>query len=150
MSVKYKVVKRKDMRKGAAEDARVYSGQAVSIGLVEFNRLCEIAADGSTLTPADLAASFKRIVSVIKNFLLMGMSCKLDDLGVFRICMGSTGHSTKEEWKEMAKWHPAHIRFLPDVKFSAILSEIRIEELPTAVTATAPASPDDEKEDGYL
>ena len=52
MAISYTLVQRKDMSKGALEDAKLYYAQAVSTRRVEFDDLCDEIAETCTLTSA--------------------------------------------------------------------------------------------------
>ena len=48
MPAKYKLVLRKDMRKGAEADAKLYYANAKAAGTVGIQELCDLIAEGST------------------------------------------------------------------------------------------------------
>ena len=83
MAISYTLVQRKDMSKGALEDAKLYYAQAVSTRRVEFDDLCDEIAETCTLTSADIKAVLDR---------------QFGDLGNFRIAVGSAGSATPEEF----------------------------------------------------
>ena len=56
MAISYTLVQRKDMSRGALEDAKLYYAQAVSTRRVEFDDLCDEIAETCTLTSADIKA----------------------------------------------------------------------------------------------
>ena len=45
MSVKYKLVQKKDLTKGAADDAKRYYASAPVSGKMDFDSICELIAD---------------------------------------------------------------------------------------------------------
>ena len=61
MAISYTLVQRKDMSKGALEDAKLYYAQAVSTRRVEFDDLCDEIAETCTLTSADIQAVLDRV-----------------------------------------------------------------------------------------
>ena len=81
MAISYTLVQRKDMSKGALEDAKLYYALAVNTRRVDFDDLCDEIAETCTLTSAE-------------NSELV----QFGDLGNFRISVGSTGSATPEEF----------------------------------------------------
>ena len=55
MSVKYKLVLKKDLTKGAAADAKRYYASAPVSGTMYFNSICDVIADRSTASDGDVA-----------------------------------------------------------------------------------------------
>ena len=55
MSVKYKLVLKKDLTKGAAADAKRYYASAPVSGMMDFDSICELIADRSTASDGDVA-----------------------------------------------------------------------------------------------
>ena len=62
MAISYTLVQRKDMSRGALEDAKLYYAQAVSTRRVEFDDLCDEIAETCTLTSADIKAVLDRVI----------------------------------------------------------------------------------------
>ena len=62
MAISYTLVQRKDMSKGALEDAKLYYAQAVSTRRVNFDDLCDEIAETCTLTSADIKAVLDRVI----------------------------------------------------------------------------------------
>ena len=55
MSVKYKLVLKKDLTKGATADAKRYYASAPVSGMMDFDSICELIADRSTASDGDVA-----------------------------------------------------------------------------------------------
>ena len=55
MSVKYKLVLKKDLTQGAAADAKRYYASAPVSGMMDFDSICELIADRSTASDGDVA-----------------------------------------------------------------------------------------------
>ena len=55
MSVKYKLVLKKDLTKGAATDAKRYYASANVTGMMDFDTICDVVADRSTASDGDVA-----------------------------------------------------------------------------------------------
>ena len=88
MAISYTLVQRKDMSKGALEDAKLYYALAVNTRRVDFDDLCDEIAE--TVLDRVIWA----MVSHLKNSELV----QFGDLGNFRISVGSTGSATPEEF----------------------------------------------------
>lgn len=55
MSVKYKLVLKKDLTQGATADAKRYYASAPVSGMMDFDSICELIADRSTASDGDVA-----------------------------------------------------------------------------------------------
>lgn len=98
MAISYTLVQRKDMSKGALEDAKLYYAQAVSTRRVEFDDLCDEIAETCTLTSADIKAVLDRVIWGMVTHLKNSEIVQFGDLGNFRIAVGSAGSATPEEF----------------------------------------------------
>ena len=98
MAISYTLVQRKDMSKGALEDAKLYYAQAVSTRRVDFDDLCDEIAETCTLTSADIKAVLDRVIWGMVTHLKNSEIVQFGDLGNFRIAVGSSGASTPEEF----------------------------------------------------
>ena len=58
MSMKYKLVQRKDFSKDASPDSKLYYAQIVNNGTVDLKELCENIAEESALSSADVRGVF--------------------------------------------------------------------------------------------
>ena len=100
MAISYTLVQRKDMSKGALEDAKLYYAQAVSTRRVEFDDLCDEIAETCTLTSADIKAVLDRVIWGMVTHLKNSEIVQFGDLGNFRIAVGSAGSATPEEFTQ--------------------------------------------------
>ena len=64
MSVKYKLVLKKDLTKGAATDAKRYYASANVTGMMDFDTICDVVADRS-VNADDFHASLIRKPRII-------------------------------------------------------------------------------------
>lgn len=96
--LRYKLVQRKDMTKGALENAKLYYPQVVNQGRVSFDSLCEEVAEQSALTSGDIKNCMDRLVNCLVRHLKEGRSVDCGDLGSFRINIRSTGADTPETY----------------------------------------------------
>lgn len=96
--LRYKLVQRKDMTKGALEDAKLYYPQVINQGRVSFDSLCEEVAEQSSLTSGDIKNCMDRLINCLVRHLKEGRSVDCGDLGSFRINIRSTGADTPETY----------------------------------------------------
>ena len=96
--LKYKLVQRKDMTKGALENAKLYYPQVINQGRVSFDSLCEEVAEQSSLTSGDIKNCMDRLINCLVRHLKEGRSVDCGDLGSFRINIRSTGADTPEAY----------------------------------------------------
>ena len=92
--LRYKLVQRKDMTKGALENAKLYYPQV----RVSFDSLCEEVAEQSSLTSGDIKNCMDRLINCLVRHLKEGRSVDCGDLGSFRINIRSTGADTPEAY----------------------------------------------------
>lgn len=96
--LRYKLVQRKDMSKGALEGSKLYYPQAINQGRVSFDSLCEEVAEQSSLTSGDIKNCLDRLINCLVRHLKEGRSVDCGDLGSFRINIRSTGAATPEAY----------------------------------------------------
>ena len=96
--LRYKLVQRKDMSKGALENAKLYYPQVINQGRVSFDSLCEEVAEQSSLTSGDIKNCLDRLINCLVRHLKEGRSVDCGDLGSFRINIRSTGAATPEAY----------------------------------------------------
>ena len=96
--LKYKLVQRKDMSKGALEGSKLYYPQVINQGRVSFDSLCEEVAEQSSLTSGDIKNCLDRLINCLVRHLKEGRSVDCGDLGSFRINIRSTGADTPEAY----------------------------------------------------
>lgn len=94
--LRYKLVQRKDMSKGALEGSKLYYPQVINLGRVSFDSLCEEVAEQSSLTSGDIKNCMDRLINCLVRHLKEGRSVDCGDLGSFRINIRSTGADTPE------------------------------------------------------
>lgn len=96
--LRYKLVQRKDMTRGALENAKLYYPQVINQGRVSFDSLCEEVAEQSSLTSGDIKNCMDRLINCLVRHLKEGRSVDCGDLGSFRINIRSTGADTPETY----------------------------------------------------
>ena len=140
MSLKYSLVQRRDMSKGAPEGSKLFYAQITNIRRVAFEELCDEIAETCTLTSADIKAVMDRMMWVMVTHLKNSEIIEFADLGNFRMSVGSSGSATKDEFtatqikKPKVIFHPG--KRLQDMR--SLVTFNRIDELvPTADSGAA-------------
>ncbi|MDH6316378.1 putative histone-like DNA-binding protein [Parabacteroides sp. PF5-5] len=91
MSVKFRLVDRKNLGKDAKEAPRKLYAYAVNNGFVTFEELCSDIAENCTLTSADVKAVLDRMNQQLDKNLRAGRIVQFGEFGNFRMAVGSTG-----------------------------------------------------------
>ena len=128
MSVRYKLVLRKDMSKDAAEGAQKYYASVNSNGMMTFQQTCTAISAYSTASPGDVKVVMDGLLFVLKEALLRGEVVQLGELGNFQINVGSSGTPTTEEFKASMIRKP-RIVFRPSVSLKEILDKVSFERI---------------------
>ncbi|WP_455638447.1 HU family DNA-binding protein [Parabacteroides sp.] len=137
MSVRYKLVKRKDLSKDAAEGAQKFYASVNSNGMLAYKQMCESIAAYSTASPGDVHLVLDGLLFVLKDSLLRGEIVQMGDFGNFQINVGSSGTSTAEEFKANLIRKP-RIVFRPSVSLKEILNKVSFERINSDGSATPP------------
>ena len=93
MSLKFTVVARKNLSKGAPEDSKLFYAQARQMGTVGIDELCDEIAETCTLTSADLKCALDRLAWSIAKHAKEGRSVQVGELVVLS---GQTAAERKE------------------------------------------------------
>lgn len=109
--LRYKLVQRKDMSKGALEGSKLYYPQVINLGRVSFDSLCEEVAEQSSLTSGDIKNCMDRLINCLVRHLKEGRSVDCGDLGSFRINIRSTGADTPETYDAAAMMRKPSIQY---------------------------------------
>lgn len=109
--LRYKLVQRKDMSKGALEGSKLYYPQVINQGRVSFDSLCEEVAEQSSLTSGDIKNCMDRLINCLVRHLKEGRSVDCGDLGSFRINIRSTGADTPETYDAAAMMRKPSIQY---------------------------------------
>ncbi len=91
MSVKFRLVERRNLGKDADVAPRKMYAYAVNNGFVTFNELCTDIAENCTLTSADVKAVLDRMNYELDKNLRAGRIIQFGEIGNFRMAVGSTG-----------------------------------------------------------
>ncbi len=142
MSVRYKLVLRKDLSKDAAEGAQKYYASVNSNGIMTFQQTCTAISAYSTASPGDVKVVLDGLLFVLKESLLRGEVVQMGELGNFQINVGSSGTPTAEEFKATMIRKP-RIVFRPSVSLKEILGKVSFERISTGTSGTSGSDEDD-------
>lgn len=147
--LKFKLVQRKDMTKGAAEGAKLFYPQLVSNGKVSFERLCEEVAEQSSLTSGDIKNCVDRLIFCLVSHLREGRGVDCGDLGSFRIALRSAGTATEEGYETTTKMRSPSVVYTPGKKLKDMRATgFKFERI--SKTATTSESGGEEERPGEL
>lgn len=128
MSVKYKLVQKKDLTKGAAADAKRYYASANVTGVMSFDSICDVVADRSTASDGDVALVILGIIRAIEEALLRGEVAQLGRLGNLRISLGSSGVVDEKDFQTSMIRKP-RIIFTPGDKLRTMIEKVSLERI---------------------
>lgn len=128
MSVKYKLVRKKDLTKGAATDAKRYYASAPVSGTMDFDSICDVVADRSTASDGDVSLVVRGLLRAMEESLLRNEVVQLGRLGNFRLSIGSSGTVAEKDFQASMIRKPKII-FTPGTKLRAMIEKVSIERI---------------------
>lgn len=128
MPAKYKLVQRKDMRKGAADGAKLFYASANTTGTCDVYELCDLISSRSTASSGDVKLILDELVNVMKRNLGKGEVVQLGELGSFQLQFGSTGTVTEKEFSN-SLIKSRRIAFRPGWQLKDAVSTYTFEKL---------------------
>ena len=147
MPAKYKLVLRKDMRKNAAVDAKLYYANAKAAGTVSVYELCELIAEGSTASSGDVKLILDELIRVMRRSLGKGEVVQVGELGNFQLQFGSTGTATEKEFSQSLIKNK-RILFRPGKMLRDAVNNYTFEKLvPETPPVSEPGGGDEENPD---
>jgi len=129
MSLKYRLVERKDFSKGAQEDDKLFYGQVSASDRIKFHEICETLSVASTLSYPDVSCIIKALILVIKNELLHGNSVHLGAIGNLRIMASSDG-ATRPDLFHHSMFKRPRIVYSPGVMLRDVVTKVTYEPIP--------------------
>lgn len=128
MSVKYKLVLKKDLTKGAAEGAKRHYAPAPVSGIMKFNSICDVIADRSTASDGDVSLVVRGLLRATEEALLRNEVVELDTLGRLRLSIGSSGSVLEKDFQAGMIRKPKII-FTPGARLRAMLDKVSFERI---------------------
>ncbi len=125
MAVKFNVVARG--KPGDKVTPKKFYPSVVATGKVDQHDVAKMAADVSTVSPADTAAVIENFLSIITNEIARGNIVQLGDFGSFWLRIASEGEATEAgvRRENIANVLP---RFTPGKRFQQALDAIEFEK----------------------
>lgn len=139
MATRFTVVARKDMSKGAGDNAKLYYAQAQSNGESDFQSLCRTISSSSTASEGDVEVVVTGLADAAEQALSRGEIVDLGKLGRLRVSLSSTGSATEDECTA-AKIRKARIVFTPGERLRNAVGKMKYER----VSAIKPAGTSEE------
>ena len=124
MPIKYRLVLRKDMTKGAAAGSKLYYAVNKSTGTCDFEELCDQIADRSTASRGDVQVVVDGLLYILKQRLQKGETVQLGDLGHFQAVIGSKGTKLESDFNASLIKRP-RIVFRPSVTLKSVTGRTR-------------------------
>ena len=150
MSVKFRLVQKKNMTKGAAMDSKLYYPVLVGNGTVSFSDLCDEVAEQSSLTSGDVKNCVDRLIYAISKHLSNGRTVDAGDIGRFRVSLRSSGAETVESYSVATNMRQPKVIYTPGKRLkgtqsSATFSRVIITQT-TVEEPTTPTNPSEEED----
>lgn len=134
MPVPYSISKRKNPAK--PNEAPKYYAQAQSSGEADFKTITRAAADRCTVTASDAKAVLDSLMTTMQEKLANGEIVRLQDLGSFRVVLGSKGVEVEDKFNS-SMITKARIVFTPCAELKMLLKTLTFKK--TSLVATKAA-----------
>lgn len=128
MALKYRIVLKKDMSKGAAKGAQLYYGQVRSLEKTSFKKLCKLVSGYCTAKPGEVELVIDGLLYVLCMLLEGGNVIQVGEFGNFRMVAGSRGSSTLKDF-DPVMFKKARIVFTPGAMLRQLISEASYDRL---------------------
>lgn len=129
MSLKYHLVQRRDMRKGAAADAKLYYPQIRSGEKISFEKLCEAISGHATASKGDVQIVISSLLYMLKMYLDLGLIVQVGELGNFRMTAGGPGVEDKKDFN-VSMFKKGKVIFTPGSLLRDVANKASYEVLP--------------------
>ncbi|MCD8167254.1 MAG: hypothetical protein LUE93_14795 [Bacteroides sp.] len=128
MSLKYHIVCKKDMRKGAPEEATLYYGQVRANERIGYEELCQQVSDYTLSTDADVTCILDGLVLLMRQYLTRGNIVELGVFGNFRMSSGGAGVEKEEDFHP-SQFRTPRILFTPGVMLKDATHRVGFEKI---------------------
>ena len=136
MSLKFLLVRRKDMTKGAPVDQKMFYGLTRVSNKMDLEKLCDEIAGRSTASRGDVKLVLEGLIYELSSKLSEGYAIALGTFGTFRLTNGSKGVLTEEEFSS-SLFNKARITFTPGTMLRDVVNDLKYEKM-QVVTVTEP------------
>ena len=141
MALKFRIVQRPDMTKGAAEGTKKYYGSISATGTMSLDQICSEISSSSTASPGDVKLVLDGLVEKASNALLRGEVVQLGDLGNFQLKMSSQGVDNADDYKTSMFSNP-RITFRPSSRLKKAIADVSVEKWPVITVSSSSSSSD--------
>jgi len=136
MSLKFSLVRRKDMTKGAPADQKMYYGLTRVSNKMDLEKLCDEIAGRSTASRGDVKLVLEGLIYELSSKLSEGYAISLGTFGTFRLTNGSKGVLKEEEFSS-SLFNKARITFSPGTMLRDVVSDLKYEKMQVVTVAEA-------------
>lgn len=131
MAVHYSISKRKNPAK--PDEAPKFYAQAQASGEADFKTLTRAAADRCTVTASDAKAVLDSLMTTMQDKLANGEIVRLQDLGSFRVVIGSKGVEAEDKFNS-TMITKARIVFTPCPELKTLMKTLTFKKTGLAAT----------------
>lgn len=140
MSVPYSVSKRKNPAK--PNEAPKFYAQVQASGEADFKTITRAAADRCTVTASDAKAVLDSLMTTMQEKLASGQIVRLQDLGSFRVAIGSKGCEVEDKFNS-TMITKARIVFTPCKELKDLMKTLSYKKTSLAATRATGGSGSD-------
>ena len=145
MPLKYRIVLKKDMSKGAAKGDQLYYGQIRSLEKTNFKKLCKLVSGYCTAKPGEVELVIDGLIYVLCMLLESGNVIQMGEFGNFRMVAGSKGAATVDDF-DTSLFKNARIVYVPGTMLNDIRKSATYEEIkPLSSEKSSPSTPEDDR-----
>lgn len=128
MALKYRIVLKKDMSKGATKGDQLYYGQVRSMDKTSFKKLCKLVSGYCTAKPGEVELVIDGLLYVLCMLLENGNVIQVGEFGNFRMFAGSRGSSTLKDF-DPSMFKKPRIVFTPGAMLRQLVADASFDRL---------------------
>lgn len=128
MPLKYRLVKRPDMRKDATAGSKLFYAQIRTQNKISFKKLCELVSGYCTAKKGEVELVIDGLIYVLKEELEAGNVIQMGEFGNFRMVAGSKGALTEKAFTT-ALFKKSRIVFSPGSLLRDLIAKTRYEQM---------------------
>jgi len=128
MALRYHLVRKKDMRKDAADGAKLVYGQIRVSNNITFDYLCKEIVNATMATAGDVKNVIEGLVERLTAHLEMGNAVDMGQLGRFRLNVGCQGSETVKDFNVDLFRNPKVI-FTPGRALREMVKKVGFDQL---------------------
>ncbi|MCD8177658.1 MAG: HU family DNA-binding protein [Tannerellaceae bacterium] len=128
MALKYYVLNRADLSKGAGTEDQLFYGQICINGHISYEEICDNVCLMTSATQADVAGVLDGLMLLMRQHLAKGNIVELGDVGKFRLSVGSSGVKDPDNFTVHLFKRP-RIVFSPGKALKELCTKVRYERM---------------------